>query len=435
MSTTTLPHPYFRLPEWREPPNVKSSRFALFGVSTLGFAFQPEPAPQTRTITAKLKTSHKLYHKIKVTTKRTATNAMKQCAHRPEIIPPARLLILGLLLSFTPSCSSFSIIDPTSSLTRITRSYTRGSRTGRAARTSLESSTQAPSSSDTSFDDESIRRNFENFMDDIGESLTNNDELLPAEDDDLDWFRFATIDELYASSPTTNEDTSTNSALERLETSTVAIVGLGGAGAWAAEALCRSGVGHLVLCDLDDICVSQTTNGLNSLKSNVGRFQTEAMKQRLLDIHPAVQVDIIHDFCMQDNAKDVVANLRQYHVDVAIDGMDGVNEKVAFWKASQDHDIRTITMGNSGGKIDPTKVVCHTLDQVHKDGDRLLVNCLQKVPSDLLEEIVCVYSEEETSKGPYGHDNLGEVCFVSGSFGFVAASKTIEILLNHPQQN
>src|SRR5690349_7606875 len=91
--------------------------------------------------------------------------------------------------------------------------------------------------------------------------------------------RFAGIDRLYG-----------RGAVERLDTRRVAVVGLGGVGAWVAEALARSGVGHLTLIDADDLCVSNTNRQLPALAGNYGRNKAEAMAERVRAIHPQIDV-------------------------------------------------------------------------------------------------------------------------------------------------
>ena len=102
------------------------------------------------------------------------------------------------------------------------------------------------------------------------------------------------------SSPTTKETPPPlpphTTILNRLSTSTVAIFGLGGVGSWAAEALCRSGIGNIILIDLDDICISNTNRQLHAMTSIVGRMKIEEMKGRLVDINPRCNVTLIHDF-------------------------------------------------------------------------------------------------------------------------------------------
>jgi hypothetical protein len=85
-------------------------------------------------------------------------------------------------------------------------------------------------------------------------------------------------------------------ALERLSKATVMIIGLGGVGSWAAEALCRSGVGNLVLVDLDDVCISNVNRQLHATSQTVGQFKISAMKERLMQINPTCNVTTVFDF-------------------------------------------------------------------------------------------------------------------------------------------
>lgn len=252
------------------------------------------------------------------------------------------------------------------------------------------------------------------------------------DENEMDWFRFASIDELY--SPVhPHED-----ILADLKESKVAIVGLGSVGSFAAEALCRSGIGHFVLIDLEDICVSQTASVLHSLTNNVGKLKTEAMKERLLEIHPSVQVDIVNDFVMDDNVEEIVAS-RLSGVDVAIDCIQGVHEKIHFWKSCQQRGISCLTSGNPSGKIDPTKVKCRPLKEfVETNEFEEILSASAKELADrgdveLLDTISCVFSEEIPTRNTFGHTAEGTVCFVSGSMGLVVASESISILLNRKE--
>ena len=96
------------------------------------------------------------------------------------------------------------------------------------------------------------------------------------------------------SDPTNND--SHLHIVEKLSKATVAVVGIGGVGAWAAEALCRSGIGNIILMDLDDICISNTNRQLHAMSSTIGKLKTEETKKRLEDINPNVNVTLIHDF-------------------------------------------------------------------------------------------------------------------------------------------
>jgi len=278
------------------------------------------------------------------------------------------------------------------------------------------------------------------------------------DDGDLDWFRFASIDELYSppdgqqgQSKQDSQEDDQEDVLERLQASTVAIVGVGGVGTWAAEALCRSGVGHFVLVDLDDVCVSQTTSSLSSLKSNVGKFKTDTLRQRLLDIHPTVKVTTVNDFIkVGDNVDNIVSKQfvhSEHKVDLVIDTIDNVADRAALWTSCCKQGIKIITTGNPGGRKDPTKIQVSTLSQQDTITDEWLVQAREYISKNysnnaindgnekedcslkLMDNVLCIHSNEVPVKGPYGAECLGSVCFVSGTFGFVAASQAIEKLL------
>ena len=107
------------------------------------------------------------------------------------------------------------------------------------------------------------------------------------------------VGRLYArESPTSNEDALGPhlAVVDRLAKATVSVIGIGGVGSWAAEALCRSGVGNIILIDLDDICISNTNRQLHATSSSIGRLKTDEMKRRLVDINPECNVTAIHDF-------------------------------------------------------------------------------------------------------------------------------------------
>jgi tRNA A37 threonylcarbamoyladenosine dehydratase len=279
------------------------------------------------------------------------------------------------------------------------------------------------------------------------------------DDDDLDWFRFASVDQLYSnqlSSSTTEgfggagqqqqqqEQEPQEDVLERLQLSTVAIIGVGGVGTWAAEALCRSGVGHFVLIDLDDCCVSQTTSSLTSMKSSIGSLKTSALRDRLKDIHPTAAVTLINDFVKKgDNIDCIVSKqLVPRHVDLVIDTIDDPQDRISLWKSCQKEGIRIIATGNSGGLKDPTRIRMSTLDDASITDETLIAcrDCIisnnhdeQQKGKQLMENVLCVHSLEPPVKN-LGQNVLGSVCFVSGTLGFIAASQAIEKLLE-PRTN
>lgn len=183
--------------------------------------------------------------------------------------------------------------------------------------------------------------------------------------------RFAGVARLYASKASKhNHDVSVSTILRRLHSATVAVVGLGGIGSWSAESLVRSGIGNIILIDLDDICISNTNRQLHATTSNIGKMKISIMKERLLDINPYCNVTLIHDFVTTENANELLASLT---LTACIDAIDGVNEKTSLLLACVELGIPIVSCGGAAGRSDPTKIVCNDITKV--TDDRLLFKC------------------------------------------------------------
>jgi tRNA A37 threonylcarbamoyladenosine dehydratase len=241
-----------------------------------------------------------------------------------------------------------------------------------------------------------------------------------------------------------------------LTRATVVVVGLGGVGSWAAEALARSGVGNLCLIDLDDICISNTNRQIQALSSTVGRMKIDEMKRRLLDINPECNITLIHDFVVEENVHQILDSLLP-DVTALIDGIDGAGAKAALLAACADRKIPVVTSGGAAGRMDPTKIVYGDITKV--TDDKLLSACRKTMRKyygfgrglSFQEQhgvgkkkqkkwrLEAVYSLEEQKSLPPGSDDstssfrrcdsaLGTSCFVTGTYGFVAASRIVEMI-------
>src|SRR5882762_8789777 len=104
-------------------------------------------------------------------------------------------------------------------------------------------------------------------------------------------------------------------ALARLRAARVCIVGIGGVGSWAVEALARSGVGHLTLVDLDEVCVSNINRQLHALNPEVGRAKVEVMAERIRGINPECDVRPVTEFFTESNAASLLNTRYDYVVD------------------------------------------------------------------------------------------------------------------------
>ena len=283
--------------------------------------------------------------------------------------------------------------------------------------------------------------------------------------------RFGGVGRLYSSTSTrSTAHVSSEIILDRLRQATVVIVGIGGVGSWAAEAICRSGVGNLVLIDLDDICISNANRQIHATTSKVGQMKIDVMKQRLLDINPQCNVTLVHDFVDENNAQNILETIGP--ITALIDAIDGAVAKSALIGACTDLATPVVTVGGAAGRRDPFQIIC--ADLVDVEDDRLLSNCrkiLRKkydFPAGLSFaqkrstrrkvkkwSIACVYTREvpppkqqplwtsedgERGSGsgvpsPSGFrlcdGSLGTACFVTGAYGFAAASLCIDMIANN----
>ena len=254
--------------------------------------------------------------------------------------------------------------------------------------------------------------------------------------------------------------------IDRLETSRVVVVGLGGVGSWAAEALCRSGVGHITLIDLDDICISNTNRQLHALSTSVGQMKIDAMQRRLKEINPECHVTLIHDFVSKKNADEIwntIEELSPKAVTACLDAIDGSDAKTAWIASCARRSVPVVTCGGSAGRTDPTKFICDDLTRAIEDP--LLSSCRKNLrkyygfqegvsPGSKARDpdsgklrkklprkwkIQAVYSTESPRSTPRDSASssmrrcdgaLGTACFVTGASGFVAAGKVVEMIAN-----
>lgn len=153
--------------------------------------------------------------------------------------------------------------------------------------------------------------------------------------------RFAGISRLYGAA-----------ALERFRQAHVVVIGIGGVGSWAAEALARSGIGEITLIDLDDVCVSNINRQLHALTETVGQDKVAVMAERILQINPECKVHQVADFIAADN----LAELLGGKVDYVLDAIDSVKAKVALIAWCKRNKVPLITTGGAGGQLDPTQI-------------------------------------------------------------------------------
>lgn len=153
-------------------------------------------------------------------------------------------------------------------------------------------------------------------------------------------------------------------ALERFLAAHVAVIGIGGVGSWAVEALARSGIGHLTLVDLDEICVTNVNRQLHAMDGQIGRQKTDAMADRARAIHPGVEVEILPTFFTEKNADEILGR----GFDAVIDAIDTLRHKALLLAECHRRGIPVVTCGGAGGRRDPTRIRVTDLAYSGKDG-------------------------------------------------------------------
>jgi len=234
------------------------------------------------------------------------------------------------------------------------------------------------------------------------------------------------------------------SGLERLRAAHVCVVGIGGVGTWAVEALARSGVGALTLVDLDEVCASNINRQLHALTETVGRAKAEVMAERIRAINPECRVTAEQKFFNAQTSAELLAP----KYDFILDAIDSVTNKVLLLVCCREKKLPVISCGGAGGRRELTSVRLGDLSKASHD------KLLSEVRRILRKEhhfpaghqamgIPCVYSVEkavfaqpdgsvcetrvETEDGAKLNCNggLGSATFVTGAFGFAAAGLVV----------
>lgn len=151
--------------------------------------------------------------------------------------------------------------------------------------------------------------------------------------------------------------------LAKLQRAHIVVVGIGGVGSWAAEALARNAVGKITLIDLDNVAESNFNRQLHAVDGNVGQAKVSAMRARILQINPSCQVQEIEDFVTPEN----VSQLLNFAYDGIVDCIDQAEAKAALVRFGREKNLPLVMAGGAGGRLDPTKIQAADLSQVKND--------------------------------------------------------------------
>jgi tRNA A37 threonylcarbamoyladenosine dehydratase len=252
--------------------------------------------------------------------------------------------------------------------------------------------------------------------------------------------RFGGVDRLYG-----------RGALERFAAAHVCVVGIGGVGSWAVEALARSGVGRMTLVDADDLCVSNSNRQLPALEGQFGRSKVAAMAERCRAINPTIEATQIASFLTPSN----MAALLEGGFDLILDACDSFRTKVELIAWCRRRKQAIVTVGSAGGRTDPTQVRVRDLSRTEHDAmlslirkklrgefnfpknrDRYFgvpaVYSLENVRYPQADGSVCGVRPRLDPDAALRLDcgaGLGAATHITGTFAFAAVGKMLEMLL------
>ena len=237
-------------------------------------------------------------------------------------------------------------------------------------------------------------------------------------------------------------------ALERFRRAHVCVIGIGGVGSWAAEALARSAIGRITLIDLDHVAESNINRQLPALTSTLGMAKVRVMAERIAQINPDCEVAAVEEFITTDNLELQLDR----HFDYVIDCIDGFRTKARLIAHCRRNRIPLVTVGGAGGQTDPTCIRVADLSRTEHDALFSKTRKLLRTDYGFTNnpkrrfDVPCVYSLEQpvfaNANGCITRDKpsasaaggltcaggLGSAMPVTASFGLVAAAHVLNKL-------
>lgn len=218
----------------------------------------------------------------------------------------------------------------------------------------------------------------------------------------------------------------------------VLVVGVGGVGSWAVEALARTGIGHMTLVDLDVLVASNINRQLPALTSTLGRNKIDVAAERAREISPSIKLTLVDDFLNWDNLPGIMTEAPH----LVLDCTDDVDAKISLILWCRRRRIPLVVAGAAGGKRDPSELRTDDLARTHRDP--LLAKIRRqlrrdyKFPANPKEKfgIACVYSMESVAF-PEGesceHSGLncsgyGSAVTVTATMGMMAVAEGLRLM-------
>lgn len=219
-----------------------------------------------------------------------------------------------------------------------------------------------------------------------------------------------------------------DSGIQRLQSASVAVIGLGGVGSYAAEGLARSGIGQLTLVDRDRVDESNINRQLPALYSTIGRYKCEVMGDRIQDINPQIDLRIL----AMEYSETTTANILDKHYDFVVDAIDSLPAKIHLIKSCLELGLPVISSMGAANRLDPLKFQIADIKKTH------ICPMARKVRRELRSlgidtGVPVVFSTENPRQLQLkdAETRLGSAAFVTGTAGLIAASFVVNCLLNN----
>lgn len=225
-------------------------------------------------------------------------------------------------------------------------------------------------------------------------------------------------------------------AMEKLKNTRVAVFGIGGVGGYVCEALVRSGVGHFDLIDNDEVSLTNINRQIIATHKTVGRYKTDVMKERMLDINPEVDVTVHSCFFLPENADDFP--FEDY--DYVVDAVDTVTAKIELVMKCKEKNVPIISSMGAGNKLDAS---AFKVADIYKTTMCPLAKVMRKeLKNRGIKKLKVVYSEEQpiSPKGDLSELEAelqgtsrraipGSVAFVPSVAGLIIAGEVVQDLI------
>lgn len=223
---------------------------------------------------------------------------------------------------------------------------------------------------------------------------------------------------------------------QHYENSHVMVIGIGGVGSWAVEALARTGLGELTLVDMDSVAASNINRQLPAMTSTLGHEKIEVMAERCRQINPRIKINLIDDYLTPENVTEILSS----NPDVVLDCIDDVKAKLALMLHCRFNKVPLIVSGGAGGKLDPLKIRVADLSKTEYDPmlaklrSQLRSKGICKKPKEKFG-ITCIYSVDN----PFSNADVcasaglrcggyGSAVVVTSSFAMVAVAEVLKRL-------